>query len=114
MLHTEPQKAEFFVTAERRAEITFLDSALKPATPGSQVVSAIAEIPGQRTVVEFDRTESGFVSREVLPESAAPYRVVVQIRRAPGEKPSNHRIELNLTQCGECGYLEYACTCEGH
>ena len=114
VLHAEPQKAEFFVTPERHAQITFLDAALSPAAPGGQQVAAIAEIPGQRTTLELERTEAGFVSRAPLPESTAPYRVVVQIRSAPDAKPTNYRIDLNLSECGECGHAEYACTCEGH
>ncbi len=114
VLHAEPQKAEFFVTPERHAQITFLDATLNPAAPSGQQVTAIAEVPGQRTTLEFERTETGFVSRASLPESTEPYRVVVQIRSAPDAKPTNYRIDLNLSECGECGHAEYACTCEGH
>jgi hypothetical protein len=41
-LDTDPQKDEFFVNSERKVEITFYDATLKPATPGSQVVSISA------------------------------------------------------------------------
>ncbi len=113
LLGTAPLQAEFFVNAEQKVEILFYGEGLQPAAPGTQVVTVTAEAPGGRAVLEMERAASGFVSAQPLP-AGAPYRVVVQIRAAPGEKPQNFRIDLNLAHCGGCSRVEYACTCEGH
>jgi hypothetical protein len=112
LLETEPQKAEFFVTKDRKVEVTFYDAALKPVAPGAQVVAITAEPKSGRTKVEMEMTATGFVSKAALPASAEPYRVVVQIREKPEAAPKNFRVDLDLAVCGECKRAEYACTCE--
>lgn len=113
LFDTTPARVEFVVTPEGKAEIIFYDAALQAVAPGTQVVTVTAEAPGGRSVLELDRTATGFVSRQPLP-GGTPYRVVVQVRAAPGEKPQNHRVDLDLGPCGECSRAEYACICEGH
>jgi hypothetical protein len=113
LLDAVPARAEFFVTADKRVEVAFYDAALQPAALAGQVVTVTAEAPGGRAVLEMESTAGGFVSKAPLPEGA-PYRVVVQIRAAPGEKPQNFRIDLNLSVCGSCSRPEYGCACEGH
>lgn len=111
LFETAPHKAEFFVTADGKAEIIFYTQALEPAARGTQVVAITAEAPSGRVVVELEPTAHGFVSLRPLPEGA-PYRVVVQVRPAAGEKPQNFRVDLDLTHCGGCSRIEYACTCD--
>lgn len=113
LLETTPARAEFYVTPEKKVEVVFYDAALQPVAPGTQVVTLTAEAPGGRTTVALEPTATGFISKEALPDGA-PYRVVLQVRAAAGDKPQNHRIDLNLAHCGECSRAEYACTCEGH
>lgn len=113
LLEAQPAPAEFVVNSKGQAEIHFYDERRQPVAPTTQVVAVTAEAPTGRTVLALDKTETGFVSRDPLPEGA-PYRVVVQIRPSPGEKPQNFRIDLNLAVCGGCSLAEYACTCEGH
>ena len=113
LLETQPLKAEFFVTADRRVEITFYDAGLKPAAPGAQTVAVTAEPATGRTPVELEKTATGFVSKAGLP-AGEPYRVVVQVRATADAKPQNFSLDLNLATCGECQRAEYACTCEGH
>jgi hypothetical protein len=112
LLETTAQKTEFFVNADRKVEINLYDAALKPIAPAAQVVAATAEPKSGRQQLEFEKTETGFVSKTKLPEGE-PYRVVVQMREKPDAKPQNFRIEFNLEKCGECKNAEYACTC-GH
>lgn len=114
LLDTTPLRAEFFITPERRVEVTFYDAALQPTAPAAQVVSITAEPRTGRTAVALAKTDSGYASSAPLPESAEPYRVVVQVREAPGAKPQNFRVDLNLAECAECQRAEYACTCESH
>ncbi|HEY0862518.1 MAG TPA: hypothetical protein VGD97_00295 [Lacunisphaera sp.] len=113
LLESTPLKAEFFVTADRKVEITFYDAGLKPAAPGAQTVAVTAEPAAGRTPLELAPTATGFVSQGTLP-AGEPYRVVVQVRTAPAAKPQNFRLDLNLATCGECQRAEYACICEGH
>lgn len=111
LLDTSPQ-AEFFVNADRKVEITFYDAGRKPIAPEAQVVAIIAEPKSGRVPLDLEKTAHGFVSKAELP-AGEPYRVVVQIRESAEAKPRNFRVDLNLEQCGECKYAEYACTC-GH
>jgi hypothetical protein len=113
LLEADPFKAEFFVSKDRKVEVTFYDAALKPVAPESQAVSVTAEPAAGRTKLEMEKTPAGFVSKTALP-GGEPYRVVVQIRATPEARPQNFRIDLNTEICGGCSKAEYACTCEGH
>lgn len=113
MLVTDTGRAEFFVNAERRVELTFLDQAGKVIAPGAATVTVTAETPSGRVSLPLALKDATLVSTEPLPVGE-PYRVVVQVRPSPGARPSNFRIEFNLHECGECQHAEYACTCEGH
>lgn len=111
LLDVGSQKAEFFVTKDRKAEVTFYDAGLKPAALGAQVVAITAEPKGGRKTLEMEKTANGYISKTALPESSEPYRVVVQLREKADASPKNYRVDLNLEKCGECKRAEYACTC---
>lgn len=111
LLDTAPHQAEFFVTKERRVEVTFYDAARKPVAPGTQVLTVIAEPKSGRMPLDLEKTATGFRSTQPLP-AGEPYRVVVQVREDPTSRPKNYRIEFNLETCAECQHAEYACTCE--
>ncbi|MBL9219138.1 MAG: hypothetical protein JNG82_11655 [Opitutaceae bacterium] len=111
LLESSPLKAEFFVTKDRKVEISFYDAALKPVAPGTQTVAVTAEPASGRTALELEKTATGFVSKTALPVGE-PYRVVVQVRATADAKPQNFRLDLNLALCGECQRAEYACTCD--
>ena len=111
LLEIGSQKAEFFVTKDRKAEVTFYDAGLKPAALGAQVVAITAEPKSGRKAVELEKTANGYISKTALPESAEPYRVVVQLREKADASPKNYRIDLDLAVCGDCKRGEYACTC---
>lgn len=113
LLESEPNKSEFFVTAERKVEVTFYDASLKPVAPGAQMVNVTAEPSTGKAMLEMEKTATGFVSKTALP-SGEPYRVVVQTRATSEAKPKNFRVDLNLAHCGGCSKAEYACTCDGH
>ena len=113
LLEAEPNRAEFYVTTDRKVEITFYDAALKPVAPQGQVVSVTAEPSSGKAKLEMEKTDTGFVSRTPLP-AGEPYRVVVQTRATAEAKPKNFRVDLNLAMCAECEKAEYACICEGH
>lgn len=113
LLRVDPLQAEFFVNPDRQAEIRFYShSQLTP--PTTQSVALTAELQGKRISLPLEKTAAGFISTEPLPETAEPYRIVIQIRLTPDTKPVNFRIDLNLAVCAECEKPEYACTCVGH
>jgi hypothetical protein len=113
LLDARPLKAEFFVTPDRKVEVTLYDDHANPVLPEAQTVTVIAEPAGGRVTLNLDKTATAFVSSTALP-AGEPYRLVVQIRATPEAKPQNFRVDLNLSTCGECKHAEYACTCEGH
>lgn len=111
LLEVGSQKAEFFVTKDRKAEVTFYDASLKPVALGAQVVAITAEPKSGRKPIELEKTANGYVSKAALPESKEPYRVVVQLRERADASPKNYRVDLDLETCGGCKRAEYACTC---
>lgn len=113
VLAAEPSAVEFFVTADRKVALTFLDAAGKPTVPGTQVAAVTAEPAAGKMALPLERSPHGYVSTTPLP-AGEPYRVVVQLRATPDATPRNFRVDLNLALCGECQHAEYACTCEGH
>lgn len=113
ILETESGHAEFLIQADRKVAVTFLDKQLKPEPPASQEVSLTAQVPSGKSVLEFEKTAGGFVSKSALPEGDG-YMLVLQVKAQAGAKPKNFRIQLNLTVCGGCKKAEYACICEGH
>ena len=113
LLDSKPARAEFFVNAERKVEITFYDENLKAALLGEQVVSAIAEAKSGKVKLEFEKKEGSLVSITPLPEGQA-YIVVVQIRTKAGDKPQNFRVGYHEGICSDCKRAEYACVCESH
>ncbi|MBK8857494.1 MAG: hypothetical protein IPN11_07325 [Opitutaceae bacterium] len=86
---------------------------LKPVTPATQVVTVTAETTDGRVTIPLTPNGDALVSSRPLPAGEA-YRVVVQVRAAPGDKPKNFRIDLNLATCSGCQHAEYACTCTEH
>ncbi len=113
LVATEPHQAEFFVNKDRKAEVTFYDASLKPAAIQEQVVALIAETPSGRSTIALQKTSTGFISVDALPAGES-YRIVMQVREKPNNKPQNFRINFNLAECGECKHAEYACTCDDH
>lgn len=111
LLEVDGQKAEFFVTKEKKVEITFYDAAMKPVAPADQVVAVTAEPKSGRAKLDLEKTATGYISKAALPEGA-PYRVVVQMRAKADGKPQNFRVDLDLANCGKCKRAEYACTCD--
>lgn len=111
ILTTEAPHAEFFVEKDRTVAVTFYDKDLKPLAPGEQVVSAVAEAKTGKVKLDFEKTATGFVSKQKLPEGD-DFTVVVQVRDTAGAKPKNHRVLFHDEICGECKRAEYACACD--
>ena len=109
MLSIEPH-AEFLVTADRKVQITFVDDALKPIAPAAQVVTVTTGECSAPVKMSFTKTGDTLVSEQSVPEGNN-FPVVVQIKTTPDAKASVEKFTLNLSNCPDCKYAEYACIC---
>jgi hypothetical protein len=103
--------AEFFVTTDRKVQITFLDDSNKAIAAGDQVVTVTTGDRSAPTKLTFVKSGEVLVSEQVLPEGSA-WPAVVQIKSAADAKPLIEKFNLNLAICPGCKLGEYACTCD--
>lgn len=104
--------AEFFVTAERKVQITFVGQDGKPVAPADQVVTVTAGDRSAPTKLTFTKTGDVLLSDTTLPAGNG-FPTVVQIKLTADAKPIYARFNLDTTVCSGCKNAEYACTC-GH
>jgi hypothetical protein len=109
ILKTEP-RAEFFVTAERKVRITFLDAQNRAVAPTGQVVTVTAGERAAPVTLKFSPAGDGLVSDAALP-AGANVPAVVQIKAGATAKASVDRFNVDLAKCPECSRAEYACVC---
>ena len=109
LLTTEP-RAEFFVTAERKVQITFLDPSNQPVAPTEQVVTVTAGERLAPTTLKFAKSGNALLSDVALPAgNAVP--AVIQIKANAAAKNTIERFNVDLSKCPECKKAEYACVC---
>jgi hypothetical protein len=109
VLHDVEPHAEFFVTKDRKVQITFLNEDGK----GVASDNTLRAIGGKRTKATrftFEKTKNGFLSNEKLPEGKL-VPIVLMFKNAKGQK-SNVKFNVNMADCPTCDFLEYACTCD--
>lgn len=104
--------AEFFLTPERYAQITFLNAEGEAIAPEQQTVSLIG---GDRSApVKYSFERVGDVLRSVEPLADQPRMpIVLSIKPSPEAKTVREKFYLNQHVCGGCQLEEYACIC-GH
>jgi len=103
-------RAEFFVTAERKVQITFLDAAGKPVAPADQVVTVTTGDRQSPTKLTFAKAGNALLSTAALP-AGNELPTVVQIKATPTAKTVTEKFNVDLGICGECKHAEYACIC---
>lgn len=103
---------EFFVTKDRKVEITALTDGLKASKMGGQVIAVIAGQRAKPTKMEFKNEDGKLVSSNVLPEGN-DFPVSVSIKSSAPTKAVYEKFNLNLEKCPTCKLPEYACIC-GH
>lgn len=103
--------AEFFVTADRKVQITFLDAADQPVAPSGQVVTVTTGDRAAPTRLSFTRAGNVLLSDAALPEGNN-LPTVVQIKVSPDAPTVTERFNVDLSICGGCNHAEYACTCD--
>jgi hypothetical protein len=102
--------AEFFVTADRTVQITFLDERGKAIAPAAQAVTVTAGERSAPTKLTFIKSGEVLVSEQPLP-GGNDFPTVVQIKDTPEAKAVVEKFNLNLSPCPGCKLAEYACIC---
>lgn len=105
-------RAEFFVTADRKVQITFIDDEGEVVAPAEQVVIVTTGDRAAPTKLTFAKSGDTLISHVALPDGHN-LPTVVQITPAPDAKTVTKKFNLNLSKCPECKNAEYACVC-GH
>lgn len=108
---TDPQ-AEFFVTTDRKVQITFLDHHGEVIAPAGQTVVVTTGKRSAPTRLTFAPAGNVLLSDGVVP---AGKRVPTVVQITPlNAKTVTAKFNVNLATCPECKLAEYACTCAGH
>lgn len=106
---TEPH-CEFYVTADRMVQISFLDDAGNLVKPPYSV-TLIGGSRGHPTRLSFEIENDVLVSNQPLPE-ADIIPVVVQFEDLTSAKKLRERFNVRFDDCPTCEYKEYACICD--
>jgi len=110
ILTTVEPRAEFFVTADRKVQLTFLDAAGKAIAPADQIVTVTTGDRSAPTKLTFAKTGHVLLSTAALP-AGNDLPTVVQIKASPTAKTVTEKFNVDLGKCGECKLSEYACIC---
>jgi len=110
ILTTVEPRAEFFVTADRKVQIAFLDQAGKAIAPADQVVTVTTGDRAAPTKLTFAKTGNTLLSTAALPKGNE-LPTVVQIKPTAAGKTVTEKFNVDLSKCGECKHAEYACIC---
>lgn len=103
--------AEFFVTDDRKVQITFVDDDHKTVPVTEQIVNLITGDRSDQTKISFAKSGDVLLSEQALPEGM-DFPVVVQIKTTPSAKSVIENFNLDLNKCPTCKLKEYACTCD--
>jgi hypothetical protein len=102
---------EFFVNADRKVELRFVDDDNKVVAPGNQAITVTLGDRSAPTKLAFTREGNKLISDKAIP-AGNDLPTVVQIKASPDAKTVTEKFNLNLEQCPTCKYKEYACTCD--
>jgi len=105
--------AEFFVTADNQVLITFLDESNQAITITSQKVTAVCGDRSNPTLLSFAKHAYGMslLSNETLP-AGNKYPIIITFNMTADADPVRAKFTVNLSDCPDCDYKEYACTCD--
>ena len=112
VLNSIDPRAELFITADRKVQITFLDNQGQPISPAGQTVVVTSGRRSAPTQLTFLQVGDVLLSDVAVP-AGRRVPTVVQIT-SPEGKTAIERLNVNLTVCSGCDNPEYACICEGH
>ncbi len=104
--------AEFFVTADRFVQITFVNEGGEAIAPEGQVVSLFGGERSNPIKLTFAPVNGVLRSTAALPEQPN-MPIILSIKSTPESATVREKFYLNQSMCGSCDYQEYACIC-GH
>jgi len=110
IMEVEPH-AEFFVTKDRKVQITFVNDDGKMVPIKDQKVTIICGERSKPTTMKMEKKDGKLVSSNVLPEGN-DYPTVVSIKTTPDAKTVREKFNLNMSDCPTCDFAEYNCTCD--
>ena len=103
---------EFLVMPDRKLKLTFLDKDGKAIAVQEQTATGIGGERSKPTRFKFEKADGALVSDTVLPDgNKVP--LILQLKVTPDAKTVMEKFTVDMSQCGSCEHLEYACTC-GH
>jgi len=109
-------RAEFFITEDKKVQITFLNEENKAIAPAAQTVSVICGDRSNPTTLNPTKVadSNALVSKATIPDGNN-FPTIITVQTTADAKPARAKFTLNMTQCSSCNHKEYACTCDhGH
>lgn len=103
--------AEFFVNADKKVEIRFVDDENKVVAPQEQIVTAIMGDRSSPTRLKFTKDGDKLISDQPIP-AGDDFPTVLQVKTNESAKTVTEKFNLKLAKCPTCKNPEYACTCE--
>ncbi len=111
VLHEVEPHLEFFVTKDRKVQLTNLDDDLKAIALAGQTVTVTAGERSNPVRMTFTKQGESLISDIAFPEGD-DFPVVVQIKGKGADKAIIEKFTMDFTKCPTCEYLEYACICD--
>jgi len=105
-------KLEFFVTDDRKVQISFLNDQGDVVSPQNQNVSFVGGDRSNPTRLQFDKSGKVLLSQSTLPD-LKNMPAILNVKVSQGAKAVRERFNINMSTCPECSLHEYACIC-GH
>lgn len=102
--------AEFFVTDDRKIQVTFFDAEGKAIAPSTQSVTVITGERSSPLELVLAAVGEQFISDKALP-AGNNFPTAVAIKVTPEADEAVERFNLNLSECSGCDNKEYACEC---
>ncbi len=104
---------EFLVLKDRKVKISAYDHDNKLVPIAEQTVRLTGGSRKQPTRLKFEKQGDVLLSAGTLPDGMN-FPVVLQIKPGGDAKPVLEKFQLNLEDCPECDFKEYACSCHHH
>ena len=111
VIHQVEPHLEFFVTKDRKVQITALGEDGKMIPIAAQSVSIIGGDRSKPTRMKFAKEGDVLLSDIAFPEGNL-IPVILQIKVSPESKTVIEKFNLDMSECPTCEYTEYACICD--
>ncbi|MGC6456731.1 MAG: hypothetical protein ACON4R_00025 [Akkermansiaceae bacterium] len=111
ILHEVEPHVEFFITKDRKVQLTFVNDHGKPVAGGNASIKAVGGKRSAPTNFTFEKTKTGFISKEKLPQGDL-VPIVLMFKDGKGKAVKPIRFNVDMKDCPTCDFLEYACVCD--